>query len=147
MPKKRGQGATQSGVPSFGGGWSLSKLDILERYFRFFNTALKGKPFKRVYIDGFAGCGAFQYIVPAEGGFFGSMEAKADIHDGSAKRALRAEPPFDEIILIEQSRTRASDLKKLIDESGHPSASVKCGDANEVLRRICSPLFHRRTGP
>jgi three-Cys-motif partner protein len=143
MSTKRGPGTTRSAVPIFGGRWSLSKLDILERCFNFFNNALKRKPFRRVYIDGFAGSGAFRYIVPSKGGFFASHDDAADVHAGSAKRALRAQPPFDEIILIEQNKLLAVSLQRLIDEAGHPNARVECGNANEVLRKICRPTLWR----
>ena len=38
---------------------------MVEKYIRFFNSALKNKPFERVYIDAFAGSGAFRYVVNA----------------------------------------------------------------------------------
>lgn len=41
----------------FGGSWTEKKLNILKKYLDSYNTALKNKPFKRVYIDAFAGTG------------------------------------------------------------------------------------------
>jgi three-Cys-motif partner protein len=129
-------------VPVFGGRWSLSKLDIVESYFKFFNTALKGKPFKRVYIDGFAGSGAFRYLVGVpKNTLFGPRDESEDVHAGSARRALNAKPSFDEIILIEEKKPLAESLQALIVESGHPKARVERGDANEVLRKICRPSY------
>lgn len=50
-------------VHSFGGPWTMVKLELLERYLAFFNTALQHRPsaerpFKRIYIDAFAGTGS-----------------------------------------------------------------------------------------
>ena len=41
----------------FGGRWTEEKLEILRKYLQAYNTALKNQPFKRVYIDAFAGTG------------------------------------------------------------------------------------------
>src|SRR5215468_9491912 len=138
MPKKRVRRVKQSTVQVFGGRWSLLKLDMLESYFRFFNTALKNKPFERVYIDGFAGSGNFQYAVQPKHGLFRDL-SRPDVHAGSAKRALRATPPFDEIVLIEQNKELVDSLEALIAAEGHPSAHVERGDANGILRNICRP--------
>jgi len=47
---------------SFGGPWTMIKLDLLARYLEFFSTALQHRPspeqpFTRIYIDAFAGTG------------------------------------------------------------------------------------------
>jgi three-Cys-motif partner protein len=145
MSKKRSSlAAKEVGVQEFGGPWSLPKLDIIEKYFQFFNTALKGKPFKRVYIDAFAGSGAFRYMVNApRNTLFGPRDDSEDIHAGSASRALDADPPFDRIVLIEQKRSLVKSLKKLIVKSRHHDAHVECGNANEVLRKLCRPSYWR----
>jgi three-Cys-motif partner protein len=149
MGKKSLRGAAkETGVQEFGGPWSLPKLDIVEKYFHFFNTALKRKPFERVYIDAFAGSGAFRYIVNApKNTLFGPYDASKDVHAGSAHRALHASPPFDRIILIEQKKSLVASLQALIDKSGHPAARVKRGDANDVLRKLCRPSnWQKRRG-
>ncbi len=141
MGEKRSRRAIKHpDVQEFGGPWSLPKLDIVEKYFHFFNTALKRKPFKRMYIDAFAGSGAFRYIVNApRNTLFGPRDDSKDIHAGSASRALTASPPFDRIILIEQKRSLVKTLEALIRKSGHRDAHVEWGDANEVLRKLCRP--------
>lgn len=72
----------------FGGPWTFIKVDMLGRYLNFFNTALqhqptKDKPFKRIYIDAFAGTG--------------QCDIKVDDHgrvtiEGSALRAIQSAP-------------------------------------------------------
>ena len=41
----------------FGGPWTIEKLNILSAYLDFYVTALKNQPFKKIYIDAFAGTG------------------------------------------------------------------------------------------
>ena len=45
----------------FGGKWTVEKLGILSSYFDYYLKALKNQPFKKIYIDAFAGTGT---IVP-----------------------------------------------------------------------------------
>ena len=40
---------------SFGGPWTIEKLNILSNYLDFYTTALKNLPFQLMYIDAFAG--------------------------------------------------------------------------------------------
>ena len=128
----------------FGGPWSLIKTEMVEKYVRFFNTALKEKPskdrpFERVYIDAFAGTGAFTYVKEdSQVSLFGPRDPSKDIHDGSALRALRAEPPFDRIIFIEAEKDNVEALRALIKRSGHPNATVEHGDANQILKTLCA---------
>ena len=44
-------------VPQFGGPWTQRKLEVVGRYLDLYATALKNRPFKRLYIDAFAGTG------------------------------------------------------------------------------------------
>jgi three-Cys-motif partner protein len=132
--------ASNEKVQRFGGPWSLIKTDVVEQYLRFFNTALKNQKFERVYIDAFAGSGAFRYIEDTQHyTLFGPRDPKQDIHDGSARRALKCEPPFDRIIFIEQDETNIASLRDEIEKSGHLNATVVKGDSNELLKKFCEP--------
>lgn len=125
----------------FGGPWSLIKIDMLGKYMRFFNTALKNAPFERVYIDAFAGSGAFRYAAgtPAPSLFDTGQDDDSAIHAGSAKLALESAPPFNRIFFIEQNRVNVGALQRLINSSRHPNAAVLHGEANEILRELCHP--------
>ena len=46
---------------TWGGPWTGLKLAILEKYLDAFTTALKGKGFKLIYIDAFAGTGVISH--------------------------------------------------------------------------------------
>lgn len=123
----------------------MIKTDMVEKYLQFFNTALKNLNFERVYIDAFAGSGAFRYIVDApKKTLFGTRDEKKDIHAGSAQRALHVQPPFDCVLFIESRRSNVKALQRLIAESRHPAATVEQGDANQLLRKFCLPQKWRR---
>lgn len=126
----------------FGGEWSLIKLDMVERYINFFTTALKKQKFKKIYIDAFAGSGAFIYERPVKNlSLFESDLPDEPVRAGSALRALKADPPFDQIYFIESNEENATSLKSLISESRHPCAKVRCGDANEILSKMCDARY------
>jgi three-Cys-motif partner protein len=132
-------------VQKFGGPWSLIKVDLVDKYLKFFNTALKNQPFERVYIDAFAGSGAFKYAKEAPlKTLFGERDETDDIHDGSAIRALRANPPFHRIRFIESKRKNVKSLEKLIAQTSHPDAKVITGDANEALKAFCDPRHWKK---
>ncbi|HVO04258.1 MAG TPA: three-Cys-motif partner protein TcmP [Candidatus Cybelea sp.] len=121
---------------AFGGPWSLIKTDVVEQYLKFFNTALKNQQFKRLYIDAFAGSGAFENAKPAStDDLFGPPQS--EIHSGSAQRALNVAPPFDELIFIEHNKDNVAALQDLAKKSKHPNVRLEKGDANVVLRTIC----------
>jgi len=132
-------------VQVFGGPWSLIKTGVLGNYMAFFNKALKNLPFERVYIDAFAGSGAFRYITNApKFTLFGVRDESQDIHVGSAQLALGVKPAFDQIFFIEKNRSNVKALQELIAKSGHPAAEVVRGNANEVLQELCDPRKWRR---
>lgn len=137
--------SNSSTAQRFGGPWSLIKIEMVQRYMQFFNTALKSSPFERVYIDAFAGSGAFRYVAKEPvNGLFGPQDESQSIHAGSAHCALHANPAFDRVCFIEEDKSNVDALQKLIAESGHRAASVEHGDANDVLQRLCRPEHWRR---
>ena len=50
----------QNRATTFGGSWTIEKLDILESYLDAYTTVLKNQPFKLMYIDAFAGTGRIE---------------------------------------------------------------------------------------
>jgi hypothetical protein len=88
--KEKQPTSSNSIVQVFGGPWSLIKTAMVDEYIRFFNAALKNMPFERVYIDAFAGSGAFRWVVGApKNTLFGPYDETKDIHAGSARRRLQ----------------------------------------------------------
>ena len=96
-------------VHSFGGPWTMIKLELLTRYLEFFNTALQRRPspeqpFKRIYIDAFAGTGECDINL---GDGLRSTIA------GSAKIALDALPAFDRLHLIDFNPKHVAELRSM----------------------------------
>lgn len=103
----------------FGGPWTELKLDVLKRYLTAYITALKNKPFHKVYIDSFAGDGTVQ-------------TKTGRMLEGSAKIALDING-FDEYIFIEEDPDNINALQQLCN--GYPTKTVQVlgGDANHLI--------------
>ncbi len=111
-------------MQSFGGPWTLLKLDILEKYLNFFVQAMKNQSFNLCYIDAFAGSGDVD--VPGIGSI-----------PGSAVRAI--DYSFDRYIFIDRNQEY---LKKLEDnirrKTLEKNIEFKQGDCNQLLKVIDS---------
>lgn len=126
----------------FGGDWTALKLDVLGKYLAAYTTALKNQPFRKLYIDAFAGTG---YRVPRESGdagqsLFPQIPAEGgQLLDGSARIALKTEPRFDRYIFIERDTKRCGELEALGDDFPDRAAAIDVmqGDANSVVRELC----------
>lgn len=148
----RGRGGSSRGkAHRFGGDWTSTKLEVLAGYLHAYTTALQGKPtkerpFRKGYIDAFAGTG---YRTEKREGsaqqtelLFPDLAAAApqDLLDGSARLALKNQPRFDRYIFIERSPARCRHLEQLKAEfpSLASDISVRQGDANEEIQRLCA---------
>jgi three-Cys-motif partner protein len=122
----------------FGGRWTQDKLECLGRYLQAYMTALKYTPFKKTYIDAFAGTGYRGRDEPADPLLF-ELPDLADLARGSAVIALEVLPSFDKYIFIEQKRRRFEELTKLADEypDKRPAIEFRQADANVAIRDIC----------
>lgn len=130
----------------FGGPWSLLKVETVASYLKAFNVALQrqpspARPFRRIYIDAFAGSGSFSF--GAESAPLLDEGASITYHAGSAKRALEVAPPFDELFFIEQSKKNVEELRLLC--APFKSARVISGDANTEVQRLCKNTDWNRT--
>ena len=137
----------------FGGRWTDTKLGVLKRYLKAYNQALKNQPsaaqpFKRAYIDAFAGsgyrspAGASQAAAPGQGGLdFPDLaeEEPQTLLDGSARMSLQVEPPFDRYLFIDRNPGRCAALEALKEEFPQRASaiSVRQGEANAVIRDLC----------
>lgn len=122
---------------SFGGPWTLEKLNILELYLKAYTTALKKQPsednpFRLTYIDAFAGDGSYQTE---------EYEEFHQLTDGSAKIALAVtDKPFDRLVFIDKNKDRCQTLAKMKAERPNRNIDVLNKDANDALPRICQNL-------
>lgn len=132
------------GSHRFGGSWTEVKLDAIAAYLEFYNKVLLTKPqpdrpFRRWYVDGFAGSGTRTAQISHGGLLEGTpIEYESIELAGSAIRALEVEPQFDKLIFIEGHKGRFADLSSV--ENEYPSRNITCyqGDANEQLKAIFS---------
>lgn len=120
---------------SFGGLWTLNKLEALEKYLVAFNSALSRQKFTRIYIDGFAGTGRCDIMVDGE---------KTSV-DGSARRALGVSPPFHKFCFIELKAKKLAALKALQTEHSDKSIDIIHDDANAALKALCGKYDWRNT--
>ncbi|MEK7793545.1 MAG: three-Cys-motif partner protein TcmP [Candidatus Hydrogenedentota bacterium] len=130
-------------LQQFGGDWTREKLDIVGRYLTAYSLALKNKPFRKIYIDAFAGTG---YRVERDTEkdsdeilLVPNAIETVEFTDGSARIALKTEPPFDEYVFIEKSRRRIDELEKLRAEFPTLSDNIRIhhDDCNDCLQRVC----------
>jgi three-Cys-motif partner protein len=136
----------------FGGTWTSTKLEVIAQYLTSYSTALKDKPskhhpFKKAYIDAFAGTGyrdarreeadqgSSQLLLPDQAG-----QEPQDLLDGSARLALKTDPRFDSYVFIERSVVRSAHLEAL--ESEFPDlvgrTQIYQADANVEIQNLCS---------
>ncbi len=137
----------------FGGEWTSQKLEILAKYLQSYTLALKNKPtdaspFRKAYIDAFAGSG---YRDPnnkigrsdsTQNLWFPELakDEPQALLDGSAKRALQIEPPFDRYIFIERNVARCKKLEELKIEFPKYTdrIDIQQGDANAKIKTLCA---------
>lgn len=137
----------------FGGDWTQTKLDVIEKYLKAYTTALKNSLFRTAYIDAFAGTG---YRTPSRAR--GEPELSEELfselakpepqalRDGSARIALKTSPRFDRYIFIEQSADRCTALEALKTE--FPTLAedilIRRGEANHELQALCAKDWRQR---
>lgn len=137
----------------FGGDWTELKLQLLSAYLSAYTTALKHQPFKKLYVDAFAGtryreerADETTVGVPL---LFPDLAADEPqrLLEGSARRALKTAPPFDQYLFIEQNPKRCDDLALLRDDFASLAnrIDVRKGEANGAIRELCDKVNWRST--
>src|SRR5262245_7132938 len=127
-------------VHQFGGDWTTAKLGVLAAYLKGYTTALKNVPFRKAYIDAFAGTGYRSARhedasnLSAQGLLFPDLAGPEPqgLLDGSARLALKTSPPFDSYVFIERNPERCTQLEGLRVEFPllADAIHVRQGDAN-----------------
>jgi three-Cys-motif partner protein len=120
----------------WGGDWTEIKLGRLGNYLKDYQKALKGQPFRKIYVDAFAGKGIREiggnFSLPALEG-----DGKAYL-DGSPKIALRVEPPFDDYYFVELDPDNFEKLSNLKSDFPDRQAHFLQEEANSFLLRMCT---------
>ncbi len=125
---------------TWGGTWTIQKLNMLEQYLNSYTTALKTQHFHLVYIDAFAGSG-FIYPKCKDTDLLSVLkEEQKEFYEGSASIALKIDKKrFDQLIFIEQDHKRCEQLKRL-KEGGESHVRVFNAEANASLRKISKEI-------
>ena len=125
-------------LTSYGGPWTLEKLDVIEAYLDAYTTVLKNQRFQLIYVDAFAGDGTWQ---------LGSGYAPEDYEDftailkGSAARALGVQNrSFDRLVFIEKDQERSETLRTLGELHSDRNIEVITDDANAALPEFCRSM-------
>ncbi|MCY4093262.1 MAG: three-Cys-motif partner protein TcmP [Caldilineaceae bacterium] len=123
---------------SFGGPWTQEKLRILSLYLDAYTTALKDRPFRLIYVDAFAGEGAW---LPSLG-YSNDYDDFRELHKGSARIALETQDKrFDRLIFIEKDPERCRSLEMLRSEFPHRDISILNDDAEIALPAFCDQML------
>lgn len=130
---------------AFAGAHTVKKLEAIEKYLRAYQKVMKKQNFKTIFLDAFAGTGDLP--TSPGGGLLEEFTDKDAILEGSARRALQIEPPFDQYIFIEKMRGKAEELLRLKEEfsSLGEKISVTNGDANEEVMQFCKSTDWKST--
>jgi three-Cys-motif partner protein len=156
MSPRRTKNAEKS--RGFGGEWTDSKLRVLQAYLAAYTKALRDKPtkehpFRKAYIDAFAGTGSRDARDDAADGraqelLFPDLAEKApqELLDGSARLALKTEPRFDRYVFIERNAKRCAELATLKTEFPKlaSSISIRNREANVEIQDMCSKDWRSR---
>lgn len=130
-------------MAEFGGHWTEKKLDCVSSYLQAYQTALKFKNFKLVYIDAFSGDGS----VELKDDDSPLLREGRSFTRGSARRAIDLDPPFHHYHFIDKSRSSLVELRDMVAEvkpAFLDCMSLHPGDVNKVLPRIVQRLDVRQ---
>lgn len=131
-------------VQPFGGEHTRRKLDVVAKYLVAYVTVMKKQKFQLFYVDGFAGSGASTSKAEAEKAQDPTLFPTADVLDGSPRRALSVEPPFDHVLLIDKNDENVRSLAGLRAEFPNRDIKIVHGDANERLSEFCDQISKHR---
>jgi three-Cys-motif partner protein len=130
--------SSQGNMPvdhEFGDQHTELKLSIVEKYLKFFTTALRGKFKELWYIDAFAGTGTrtVRHEERAAGLLDAGEPEKIERRRGSARIAIDVVPQFDFIVFIENKPSYFSALQELRANYPKRQIAVVKNDANAAL--------------
>jgi three-Cys-motif partner protein len=120
---------------SFGGIWTTKKLEIIDKYLKFYSTALQNMPFNIHYVDPFSGTGTIDF----DDGLFNSKPI-----EGSVKKSLMVHPPFSKYHFNEPNARRNAQLKEIASEYPNRNIEISSLDANNMIQGVCSQLGYDR---
>ena len=126
-----------------GGIWTIEKLDRVEKYLRAYLKVMKNQKFRLSYIDAFSGSGEAVLRGSEE---LALLNEGRKFTEGSARRALQLDPPFDRYDFIDLNKRNLSELKTSVEKDhSHLLDRTRFhdGDVNVKLPEIVSSLSSR----
>jgi three-Cys-motif partner protein len=131
----------------FGDQHTELKLSIVEKYLKFFTTALRGKFRELWYIDAFAGTGSrtVRYEQRPATLLDPGERERVERRRGSAKIAIDVTPPFNFIVFIENKPTYVTALDELAANHPNRRITVVKNDANDALKSLVATNSWRST--
>lgn len=130
-------------MTSFGGDWTREKLERVSAYLSAFQKVLKHQKFELVYIDAFSGDGG----VELKGDELPLLEQGREFTEGSARRAIALQRPFDRYHFIDASRASLDKLRDFVKRE-HPELlgrmHFQCGDVNAEIPKAMGQLDRNR---
>lgn len=112
----------------FGGEWTEIKIRVFKKYLYAYMQIMKGKPWKLIYFDGFAGSGDIQ-----------TKQETEEVIEGTARHVLAFKDPrvFDFYYFVEKDLGNAELLQKIINNDYpsliHKSKVAGGDDCNKKL--------------
>jgi three-Cys-motif partner protein len=124
----------------FGNQGTRTKLKTIFDYANFYTTALKDQPFRLHYLDAFAGTGAIP--LKEEAPLLTGIMDTSEVLEGSARRILSINHPFDRYVFSDIKRTNADELELLRKEFPRLASRIEVmkGNANDVVHDFCVRL-------
>jgi three-Cys-motif partner protein len=127
-------------LDSFGGSWTLMKLEKLKKYLRAYTTIMSGTRYRFGYIDAFAGTGYIKNSLDDSLLFPDLLSGDGmEYRSGSARIALDVSPGFQKYIFIEKSIERCGELEQLKQEYPEKQEKIEIvhSDCNAHLLDRC----------
>ncbi len=135
-------------INKFGGNWTTTKLEVLNKYLSAYSTIMKEQYFKFAYIDAFAGTGYIKNksIKYNKERLIDYDEDAREYIKGSAKIALETKPEFDKYIFIELDVKKIKELEKIIQNEHSDKLNnieILNNDANVEICKLCSKNWQK----
>ena len=121
---------------SFGGPWTQKKLEVLEKYLKFYSTALQNTPYTLHYVDAFAGTGSQD---PKEIETQKQMLPHENLQ-GSVRIALDVSPGFHQYHFNDLKPEYITALEQIRQEYPDKTIHITQKDANVFVPEFCNAL-------
>ena len=142
----------------FGGSWTEKKLQTLQSYLKAYRIIFTKNPqarhFTTWYVDAFAGTGTRSNSDNPDNQLFfdvfsdDEMKSVKEVFEGSVKKSLDLEFPFDNYLFIESKKKHAQELEKVVEPYRakiKKNIHVVQGEANEKIQNWLKNDFNQKT--